>query len=158
MENVIKIHLRDKKDYQNSYNGDILSHKLRNYILDEVKAMEKDFSIVVTSDFEMFEQDRENFCMMIRESFGTDIRDILVLSRRQRIANLTIFLLGLIFLLIYTFFKVAFLSEFILILGWVLLGEAICNFLYNGVENRMKMRKRKRIVNAKIIFEDKKKI
>lgn len=158
MENVIKIHLRDKKDYQNSYNGDILSHKLRNYILDEVKAMEKDFSIVVTSDFEMFEQDRETFCMMIRESFGTDISDILVLSRRQRIANLTIFLLGLIFLLIYTFFKVAFLSEFILILGWVLLGEAICNFLYNGVENRMKMRKRKRIVNAKIIFEDKKKI
>ena len=153
MEQVIKIHLKDKKDYQNSYNEDILSHKLRNYILDELKGIDKEFKIIVTSDFEMTDLDKEKFNAMIRNDFGTDIRDIMVLSRRQRIANITIFLIGMIFLVLYSFLNVKLLSEFILILGWVFLGEAICNFLYNGIENNIKIKRRKKIVKAKIVFE-----
>lgn len=153
MERVIKIHLKEKKDYQNSYNEDILSHKLRNYILDELKGNYSEFKIVVTSDFEMTDEDKNKFNEMVRSDFGTDISDIMALSKKQRRANLFIFILGLAFLILYTFMEIKILSEFILILGWVFLGEAICNFLYNGIENRMKIKRRKKIVKAKIIFE-----
>ena len=35
----IRIHLNDKKDYQNKYNDKILSYQLSNYILEETKGI-----------------------------------------------------------------------------------------------------------------------
>ena len=59
----------------------------------------------------------------------------------------------MLFILVYSLFDLSFLEEFILIFGWVFLGEAICNFLYKEIENRYIIIRRKQIVNAKIIFE-----
>ena len=40
MENIIKIHLKEKDDYKNKYNEDILSYQLSNYILEELKGID----------------------------------------------------------------------------------------------------------------------
>ena len=39
MNNTIKIHLKEKTDYQNKYNEKILSYSLSNYILEETKGI-----------------------------------------------------------------------------------------------------------------------
>ena len=151
----IKIHLKNKNDYKNLYNDEILSYGLGNYILEELKGISRKEKIefVVSSNFEMTEEDRNELIYMIRNSFGADISEILNQARKQRMSNYLIAIIGIIFILIYSLFDLSFLEEFILIFGWVFLGESICNFLYKEIENRYTIVRRKQIVNAKIIFE-----
>ena len=151
----IKIHLKNKEDYKNTYNEDILSYDLSNYILEELKGKSKKTKIefVVSFDFEMTDEDKNNLIFMIRNSFGADISETMNLARKQRMSNYLILLIGVFFILLYTLLDFNFLEEFVLIFGWVFLGEAICNFLYKEIENRYTITRRKQIVNAKIIFE-----
>lgn len=155
MENIIKIHLKEKEDYKNTYNEDILSYELSNYILEEAKSIntKQNIKFIVSSDFDMLDKEKNDLVDMIRNNFGTDIGEIMNLSRKESIANLLIFFIGIIFLILYSLFEMNFVSEFILILGWVFIGEAICNFLYHGIENKLKITRRKQIIKAKVIFE-----
>lgn len=156
MKNTIKVHLKEKDDYKNAYNETILSYNLGNYILEETKGInpKEKIKFIISSNFSMSDKEKENLIFMIRNNFGADISEIIVLSKKQRMANYLIFIIGIIFLIIYSIFEIKIISEFILIFGWVFLGEAICNFLYQGIENKYKINKRKQIVNAKIIFEE----
>ena len=90
---------------------------------------------------------------MIRNNFGADISEILNLAKKQRMTHYLILFIAIILIIISSILKNKLLAQFILILGWVLLGEAICNFLYKGIENHHKISRRKQIVNAKVIFE-----
>lgn len=153
MENIIKIHLKEKQDYKNTYNDQILSYDLSNYILEESKNIntKQHIKFVITSDFKISE--KEDLVDMVRKNFGTDIGEIINLSKKEKLINLLIFFTGIIFLLLYYIIALEVLSEFTLILGWVFLGEAICNFLYNGLENKLKITRRKQIINAKVVFK-----
>lgn len=155
MENVIKIHLKQREDYKNVYNEEIISYNLSNYIFEELKGIDlkQKIKFVVSSDFNMDEQERENFVYMIRKNFGADITEIINLSKKQRMSNYLIFVLGIIFILIYSVFNLEVISEFILIFGWVFIGEATCNFFYKGIENRYQIMRRKQVSEAKIIFQ-----
>jgi len=64
-----------------------------------------------------------------------------------------ILIISVILIIISFLLQSKLLAEFVLILGWVLLGESICNFLYKGMEIKHKVLRRKQIVNAKMIFE-----
>ena len=70
-------------------------------------------------------------------------------------ANCLIFLVGIIFLVLYYLIVPKFISELTLILGWVFIGEAICNLLYHSIDNSIKTKKKKQIVNAKVLFLNK---
>ena len=155
MENIIKIHLNERNNYKNIYNESILSYELSNYILEELKGIDTKQSVkfIVSSNFDMSEHEKEDLVYMIRKFFGADISEIMNLRIKQRIANYFIFLIGFVLVLIYSLWKIIFVSEFILIFGWVFIGEAICNLLYKGVENRYQIMRRKQIVDAKIVFE-----
>ena len=155
MENIIKIHLNTKEDYKNKYNEEILSYQLSNYILEELKGIntKQKIKYVISTDFNIDEVEKNNLVDMIRNNFGADISEIMNLAKKERIANYLILLTGAIFLIIYSLLEKYIISEFVLILGWVFLGEAICNFLYKGIENKSKISRRKQIVNAKVIFE-----
>lgn len=156
MENIIKIHLKEKENYKNIYNEEILSYKLRNYILEETKGIstKQKIKFIVHSDFEMEEIDKNNLVDMIRNNFGADISEIINLVKKQRMTNGLILFIGIIFVIIHSLLKTGLLSEFTLIFGWVFLGEAICNILYKEVENKYKISRRKQIVNAKVLFEE----
>lgn len=156
MMNVIKIHLKNKEDYMNTYNDEILSYELSNYILEELKGIntKKKIEFHISTDFEITEDDKDSFVWMIRSNFGADISEIINLSKKQRLTNYLISIVAIFFLVIYPLFKIEFMSEFALILAWVFLGEAICNFLYNSMENIYKINRRKQIVNAKVIFNN----
>ena len=159
MKNTIKIHLNKREDYKNKYNENILSYELCNYILEEVKSININQSIMflIESDFNMSDIEKDNFVDMLRNNFGADIGEIMNISKKQNISNTFILIIGLIFFGVYTLLNNNFISEFLLILGWVFLGEAICNFLYGGIENKYRINRRKQIVDAKVIFENIKK-
>lgn len=155
MENIIKIHLNEKSDYQNKFNEEILSYDLSNYILEEVRSIntKEKIKFAIFTNFDMQDTEKDTFISMIRNKFGDDISEIINSHYKQRIANLLIFLIGLIFLTIYSLFEITVISEVILILAWVFIWEAICNFLYKEIESNFKIKKRKQIINAKVFFE-----
>ena len=155
MEKIINIHLKEKDDYKNTYNENILSYDLSNYILEELKGIDtkEKIKFSISSNFDMSEQDKNALVDMIRNNFGADISEILNLAKKQRMTHYLILFIAIILIIINSLLKIKLLAQFILILGWVLLGKAICNFLYKGIENHHKIFRRKQIVNAKIIFE-----
>lgn len=155
MKNKIIIHLKTKEDYKNKYNEKILSYDLSNYILEEIKNINSNEKIefIISSSFSMSDNEKNELVDMIRNNFGTNISEILKLSQKENTANILIFITGIFFLILYSLLKINFVSEFILILGWVFIGETICNVLYHGIEKRLKIKRRKQIINAKIVFE-----
>ena len=156
MENIIKIHLKERNDYKNKYNERILSYQLSNYILEELKgiSVKQKIKFTISSDFKMEDLEKTNLVDMIRTNFVADISEILNLARKQRMANYLILSISIILIIIYSILKIKLLAQFILILGWVLMGEAICNFLYKGIENHHKIARRKQIVKAKVFFDE----
>lgn len=156
MKSIVRINLNSREDYQNNYNEKILSYNLSNYILEELKGInpKEKIEFVITSKFKLNEKEKDEIVDMIRKNFGADIGEIINLVEKQRVINYSILVLGVLFIVVHPFLKNALLSEFNLILGWVFLGEAICNIFYKEVENRHKINRRKQIINAKILFED----
>ena len=155
MKKKINIHLSSKEDYKNKYNENILSYDLSNYILEETKGISSNDKIEFTiiCDFEIDDEEKNAIVDMIRNCFGTEVSEIISSSKKQFIANFLIFFIGILFLLLYYVIEPKFISELTLILGWVFIGEAICNFLYHGIENRNKIKRKKQIINAKIVFK-----
>ena len=157
MENIIEIHLKTKEDYQNAYNEKILSYNLSNYILEETKGLSltQKIKFNVKSEFYMSDEDKNNFVDMHRNNYGAVVSEIIHLRYKDYVSNILILFLGIIFIVIYTFLKDELLAQFILILGWVLIGETICNFLHKGANHRYNIARRKQIIKAKVLFEEK---
>lgn len=155
MENIIKIHIKDRTDYMNTYNHRILSYNLSNYILEELKGIntKEKIKFIISSDFQMEDLEKNNLLDMIRNNFGADISEIIHTSKKQLSANILISLIGIILISISTILKIKIIAQFTLIFGWVLLGEAICNFLYKGIDYKSKINRRLQIVKAKAEFK-----
>jgi hypothetical protein len=101
----------------------------------------------------MTDLEKTNLLDMIRNNFGADISEIIHISKKQLLSNILISIIGIILISISVFLKIKILAQFTLIFGWVLLGEAICNFLYKGIDYKTKINRRKQIVNAKAEFK-----
>jgi len=155
MKKIINICLKNSNDYKNQYNEEILSYQLSNYILEELKGIDTKQKIEfnISTEFEMSENEKNNLVDMIRNNFGADISEIINISKKQRMIHYLILIISIILIIISYLLQVKLLAQFILILGWVLLGESICNFLYRGMEINHNISRRKQIVNAKIIFK-----
>lgn len=155
MKKIIDIHLKDSNDYKNQYNEKILSYQLSNYILEELKGIDtkQKIEFSVSIEFEMKEQEKNNLVDMIRNNFGADISEIIHVAKKQRMTHYFILTISIILIVISYLLQTKLLAQFILILGWVLLGESICNFLYKGMEINHKISRRKQIVNAKVNFK-----
>ena len=155
MKKIININLRDSYDYKNQYNEKILSYQLSNYILEELKGVDTKQKIEfnISTEFEISEQEKNILVDMIRNNFGADISEIMNIAKKHRIIDYFISIISIILITISFMLNLKLLAEFILILGWVLLGESICNFLYKGMEIRYKILRRKQIVNAKVAFK-----
>lgn len=155
MKKTINISLKEPCDYKNKYNEKILSYQLSNYILEELKGIDTKQTIEfdISTKFEINEKEKNNLVDMIRNNFGADISEIMNIAKKQRMIHYLIFIISIVLISISSVIPVKLLAQFILILGWVLLGESICNFLYKGMETNHKIARRKQIVNAKVIFK-----
>ena len=155
MEKIIKIHLTERTDYINKYNQRILSYDLSNYILEELKGIDtkEKIKFFIESDFEMTDLEKTNLVDMIRNNYGADISEILNISKKHHITYLLILLISIILIIIYSMINTELIAQYTLILGWVLMEQTICYFLYKGTEYNHQISRRKQIINAKIIFD-----
>lgn len=155
-ENIIEIKLKSKNDYINTYNDKKLSYELSNYILEESKSIEtkQKIKFIVSSSYEMTEEEKEEFVDMLRENFGTDVSEIMNINKKETISNLIALLIGIFLMIIYCIdYKTVFIKELILIIGWGFLWEATYNFFFKGIETRLKITRRKQIISGKIEFK-----
>ena len=155
MEKIIKIHLTERTEYINKYNQRILSYDLSNYILEELKGIDtkEKIKFFIESDFEMTDLEKTNLVDMIRNNYGADISEILNISKKHHITYLLILLISIILIIIYSMINTELIAQYTLILGWVLMEQTICYFLYKGTEYNHQISRRKQIINAKIIFD-----
>lgn len=155
-ENIIEIKLKSKNDYINTYNDKKLSYELSNYILEESKSIKtkQKIKFIVSSSYEMTEEEKEEFVDMLRENFGTDVSEIMNINKKETISNLIALLIGIFLMIIYCIdYKTVFIKELILIIGWGFLWEATYNFFFKGIETRLKITRRKQIISGKIEFK-----
>ena len=155
-ENIIRINLKNKEDYRNEFNSSKLSSSLSDYILEEAKSIniKQKIKFIIKTDFEMTELEKEELVTMIRNNFGTDVGELHALSKNENLMNLGMLLVGFIIIILYLFLlKEKLISELASIIGCVFIWEAICNLLFKGVENKLKIIRRKQIIRGKIIFE-----
>lgn len=151
--NTVRINIKNKEDYKNIYNDNELSSELKQYILDHIKSKntKQNIKLDITTDFKMDDKDRLNLTYMIRRAFGLDVSEIMNIAKKRRIKNLLIFLIGIFFLIAYSFIpKTIFINELILIIGWVLIWESIYNFLFKNIETKLMILRRKQIIKSKI--------
>ena len=144
MERIINVDILDKHDLVEKYNEDIVSKDLMNYLLEQVKFVDKNdnLKIIINQKFD-FECDIVN---MINKSMN----DLYILNLKKSYINnikQVIFLvLGIICLVLYGVVNNPIISEIILIGGWVLIWEMVDLFLLSDTQL-----KRDKIVLKKLL-------
>jgi len=151
--NTVKINIKNKEDYKNTYNENELSSELKEYILDHIKSKntKQNIKLDITTNFKINEKEELNLRYMIRRAFGLDVSEIMNISKKRSLKSLFAFILGTIFLLIYSFIpNQHVITEIILIIGWVLIWESTYNFLFKNIETKLMIIRRKQIIKSKI--------
>lgn len=139
MANVIKINLNSKNDYVSKYNDSILSKELNEYILEECKEYELKSEIVIeiTSKYELDTNEKQKIIDMISSGFGVEISEMIVYRKMNIYVDLIIFIVGIIVIALYTLISnIPILSEFLLVVSWVLIWEGVHNLIFEGFKNK----------------------
>lgn len=156
MKSNITITLNKKEEYLNKFNDQRISPELNTYILEECKPIKtkKELQLNIQSNFEMTNQEKEEFVKMVRLNYQDDIDELKELSKKLMFIDIYMFLIGVIFLVLYSCnINIRVASEIILIIGWVLIWESIYNFIFARTENKLKMARRKQLIESEIIFK-----
>ena len=154
--NEIMINIDSKADYTNQYNSNNLSNKLSNYIYEECKGkpINNKVLIIVKATYDISEEEKKDLINKIHNNYKNDLDEHLLMIKYLNIKNVTIFLLGVLFLYLYYFIKINFvLSETILIVGWVAIWEAVYNWLFERDKNKIKIKRLKKLSICDIKFE-----
>jgi len=157
MKNIIEITLNNKKEYLNKYNNNRISKELNDYILEECKTIElnNDIELHIDVKFKINDNEKHKLLDMIRENYGSSIREIEILLKKIYLLNILMILSGTVFLMFYFISSnIPVISEFILIIGWILIWEGIYNILYQSFKNAINIKRRKKLTNCKIIFNN----
>lgn len=152
---VINIKLHNKEDYINKYNDDRLNQELVDYLIEEIKAVpiREKIKLNIKTYFLLEQGEKNHLIDMIRSHFGTDIGELYDLNDKVIIIDFLISIIGIISLIFYLFLiDIPVVSEFILIIGWVLLGEVICNILFEVSKTKIRIKKMKKLTSCKIEF------
>lgn len=157
MKQTITIHIEDKNDYTCSYNSHKLNSELLAYILDESKGIpiHKSIEFEITSPHSFSKLEKEEFIDILRSNLGEDIKESYLEMKLIYIRAIVLFLIGVLFVLFSSFIAThKVLSEITLIIGWVGVWEACYIFLFDNIQKQIKIKKFKKLVNAKVVFHE----
>jgi len=155
--NKIEIELKDKKDFVSKYNNNRISNELYNYIKEESKLLniKEQFNIEIKPQFKMTDEEKELLALNIKKTTSEEIKDLEYIEKKVLIKELLFLMIGIII----TFFwfvvrKSEFISEIILIIGWLFVWEAVKKLVFSKVENRLNIKRLKQIVKSDIDYID----
>lgn len=155
MNHIINIEINKKEDYINKFNNKRISADLDNYILNEVKTVKltDKITIEIDSKSKLTEEERKNLVSMIKLSYKDDLDELLIYEKKIISKAIILMLIGVIILLAYYLSNnLFFVSEFILIIGWLMIWEAADGLIFSRTDNRMKQTRRKQLIHSNIYF------
>lgn len=159
MKSIITINLQDKEDYTSVYNNQRLCPELLSYILEEQKGIPLNHNIEfeIKSNNKLSENEKNDFIDILRSNLGQDIKESYLHKKFIQIRACFLFIIGTLFIL-FSFFMskqaTTIFSEFSLIIGWVGIWEATYILLFDNVQTKIKIKKYKKLVGAKVIFHE----
>ena len=158
MNNKISICLNEKKDYINKFNQNRISQELYEYIINEAKTISLKGKInieIKINQFTLTDLEKEQLSKIIKLTFEDDINDLIYFDNKLILKDLILLLIGIIITFICFLFKnLPPISEIILILGWLMIWEALDKLLFSRTENKIKIIRRKQLIKSKITFVD----
>lgn len=142
MKNII-VNIENKSDIYEKYNN-ALSRELINYLIRESKFTNSDIKIIVNTNLKL-----DNIETFIKEGLKNAYNETKIIDRSHDTKQLTLLLIGTIFLIISTLtFNI--IKEIIIIAGWVAIWEAFDISL--NVDSKLKLTRKliKKLINCKI--------
>ena len=127
MNNIIEIELHNKEDYKNKFNNNRISEELDKYILNEIKTskLNDKITIEIASKFELKLEEQKELVKMIKLSYKDDLDELKLYEKIEIRKALILLCIGIIILLAYYLSNnIFFFSEFILIIGWLIIWES----------------------------------
>ena len=155
MNHIINIELNKKEDYINKFNNKRISADLDNYILNEAKTVKltDKITIEIDSKFKLTEEEQKELVAMIKLSYKDDLDELLMYEKKIKSKAIILMLIGVIILLAYYLSNnLFFVSEFILIIGWLMIWEAADGLIFSRTENRVKQTRRRQLMYSHIYF------
>jgi hypothetical protein len=153
---TIDVYLNNKSDYINQFHNSRISPELSNYIKEECKSIapREKFEINIYSNSPLSKLEQQELVNMIRENYGLDVRELYLISDKNKIVSLLCLLFGIMILFVYVLIDIVpILSEIVLIIAWVLIWEAIYNLLFGEVKNKIQIKRLKKLTKCKIVFK-----
>lgn len=155
MNHIINIELNSKEDYINKFNNKRISSDLDSYILNEIKTVKltDKITIEINSNFDLTKEEQKELVSMIKLSYKDDLDELLLYEKKIMSKAIILLIIGIIILLIYYLSNnLFFISEFILIIGWLMIWEAANGLIFSRTENRIKQVRRKQLIHSHMYF------
>lgn len=148
---MIKIKLDKYEDAFNTYNQDVLSESLDNYINSVAKMISLN-SVKINIDGTFNEEEKNNLISVIHKTYAKKNDYLDYIDKYDHIFRFILFLIGIILIILsYVFRNI--ISEVILIAGWVIIWEVIYDVLFTNVKRKRKKYLYEKLSNCKITFE-----
>lgn len=158
-ELIIDIDISEKKYLVSKYNENTLDPELREYLINELIGENLSSNVVLSIDtkFKVTEEEAESYSLMIRREFKESINELLYESGNSDVQKISLFLIGLLFLLSsYLLDSVAgeIFSQILMVFGWVALWEVAYSIFFTDSSRRRRNKRYKQLLNAKIVFNN----
>lgn len=155
--NKIEIELKDKKDFVSKYNNNRISSDLYNYLKDEIKLtnIKENIKIEIKPQFKISDEEKELLALNIKKTCKEEIDDIKYLEERILLKELLLLLIGAIIIFLCFLVKnSAFISEIILIIGWLFIWESLYSLIFRRTKNKILKERLTSIINSDIDYID----
>lgn len=157
--NNIDININDYYDVCNKFNNSILSDELSMYIYNECrgKSFKDEFKINIKSKTKLSKEQKNKIVDMIRSNYGIDIKENMISIKYTNIGGIVLSILGVLLIILYNLlnkFNLSWISEVILIISWVMIWEAVYNFIFLETKKYIENKRYKKLTTCKIYFID----
>lgn len=156
-EIIIDITINDLEDITNRFNSKKLSDELSNYIYNECKgnSLKENIKINIHTTKDFTNEEKGKIVDMIRSNYGIDIKENMLYIKYTNIKGIILFIVGIFLICIYNFlnnFELSWIPETLLIISWVVVWEAVYNFIFLETQKRIEIKRLKKLTNCKIDF------
>lgn len=155
----INIMITKESNLYNQFNDSQLSDELSIYILEQFRGIpfKTDVVLNICPNYKMTKSEKRKLVNEIRENYGLDIRENLLMLQFQRIKELIILFIGLLLISIAHLLVAEYyynLQQFLSIFGWVLVYECFSCFSFVNTKLRYQNKRYVKLIRSKIIFTE----
>lgn len=155
MEKIIKIDLNDKNDWLDKYNSNKASDELIKYIVNYHRFVSRKdkIKIVINKKCNI----EQNCTELITEALKEEYRKSLKVQRINNIKQISLFIIGVLFIFLSTIVtKAEIWREILLIVGWVPIWEMVDLELFTDTDEKRKRKVLEKLLQSEIIENEEK--